>query len=87
MLDFLSTICLLSVRIDISTDNRYSNGYTLCQFLTDLFLYSCDAEYFSHYLHCIYPSEHEIRDTTDTRRIASYFDLFFNIDIDERLHT
>ena len=34
-----------------------------------------------------YPSELEIQDTTDTRRTASYLDLFLNIDTDRRLHT
>ena len=48
---------------------------------------SLNNPYFSQYLHLIYPSELEIKDTTDTRRTASYLDLFLNIDTDGRLHT
>ena len=47
---------------------------------------SLNNPYFSQYLHLIYPSELEIKDTTDIRRTASYLDLFLNIDTDGRLH-
>ena len=42
---------------------------------------------FSQYLYLIYPSELEIKDSTDSRRTDSYLDLFLNIDTDGRLHT
>ena len=45
-------------------------------------LLSLNNPYFSLYMHLIYPSELEIKDNTDTRRIGSYLDLFFNIDTD-----
>ena len=48
---------------------------------------SLNNPYFSQYPHLIYPSELEIKDTTDTRRTASYLKIFLNIDVDGRLHT
>ena len=42
---------------------------------------------FSDHLHLIYPSELEIKDTTDTNKSASYLDLFLEITIDGRLQT
>jgi len=36
---------------------------------------------------CIYPIEIEIKDTTDTARSASYFDLHLEIDSNGRLRT
>ena len=48
---------------------------------------SLNNPYFSQYLHLIYPSELEIKDTTATRRTASYLELFLNIDTDDRLYT
>ena len=36
--------------------------------------------YFSHYLHLIYTSELQIKDTTDTKKTASFLDLYLNID-------
>ena len=48
---------------------------------------SLNNPHFSECLHLIYPSELEIKDTTDTRRSASYLDLFLEIDTDGRLKT
>ena len=48
---------------------------------------SLNNQHFSEYLDFIYPSELEIKDTTVTRRSASYLDIFLNIDTDERLQT
>ena len=42
---------------------------------------------FGKFLHLIYPKELEIKETTETRRSASYLDLFLNIDTDGRLNT
>ena len=42
--------------------------------------------FFSQYLHLIYPSELEIKETTDTRSTASNLYLFLNIDIHGPLH-
>ena len=42
---------------------------------------------FGDYLHLIYPKELEIKDTTDSRRSASYLDLFLEIDTQGRLCT
>ena len=46
---------------------------------------SLNNPYFSQYLHLIYSSELEIKNTTDTRRTVPYLDLFLNIDTDWRL--
>ena len=48
---------------------------------------SLNNPHFSEYLHLIYPSQLEIKDTTETRRSASYLDLFLEIDKDGRLKT
>ena len=42
---------------------------------------------FSDHLHLIYPSELEIKDTTDTDKSASYLDLFLEMTTDGRLNT
>ncbi|CAC5383024.1 unnamed protein product [Mytilus coruscus] len=47
---------------------------------------SLNKPYFSQYLNLVFPSELEMKDTTDTRRTASYLDLFLHIDTDGRLH-
>ena len=41
---------------------------------------SINNPHFSDYVHQIYPSELEIKDTTDTDNSASYLDLFLSID-------
>ena len=48
---------------------------------------SLNNPHFVDYLHLIYPSELEIKDTTDTRRSALYLDLFLEIDKDGFLKT
>ena len=42
---------------------------------------------FSDHLHLIYPSELEIKDTTDTDKSALYLNLFLEMTTDGRLHT
>ena len=42
---------------------------------------------FGDYLHRIYPSELEVKDTTDTQKSASYLDLHLEIGIGGRLKT
>lgn len=54
--------------------------------LSDILLMSYHP-YFSQYLHLIYPSALEIKESTDIRRTVSYLDLCLNIDIGGRLHT
>ena len=46
---------------------------------------SLNNPHFKDYLHLIYPSELEIKDTTDTNRSASYLDLLLFIDDGGRL--
>ena len=41
---------------------------------------------FGDYVNAIYPSELEIKDTTDSSSSASYLDLYLNYDAHERLH-
>ena len=48
---------------------------------------SLNNPHFSENLHLIYPSELEIKDTTESRRSASYLDLLLEIDMDGRLNT
>ena len=38
---------------------------------------------FGDYLHLIYPNELEVKDTTDTLKSDSYFDLHIDIDAQE----
>ena len=47
---------------------------------------SLNNPHFCENLHLIYPSELEIKDTTESRRSASYLDLLLEIDIDGRLN-
>ena len=42
---------------------------------------------FQNYVHMIYPSELEIKDTTESRTSASYLDILLNIDINGKLTT
>ena len=42
---------------------------------------------FGDFLHLIYPSQLEIKDTTDTVKSASYLDLYLKIDTRGRLNT
>ena len=42
---------------------------------------------FGYFVYCIYPIEFEIKDTTDTTRSVSYFDLHPEIDSDDWLRT
>ena len=42
---------------------------------------------FSDYLHCIYPNELKVKDTTDTPKSTSYLDLHLKIDNGGRLKT
>jgi hypothetical protein len=42
---------------------------------------------FDEYLRFIYPNELEVKDTTDTQKSASYFDLHIEIDNGGRLKT
>lgn len=48
---------------------------------------SLNNPHFCEYLHRIYPSELDIKDTTESRRSASYLDLYLEIDKDGRLNT
>ena len=40
---------------------------------------------FCNFVDHIYPTDHEIKDTTDTGRSASYLDLYFEIDSEDWL--
>ena len=42
---------------------------------------------FHNYVHMIYPSELEIKDTTESRTCASYLDILLNIDKNGKLTT
>jgi hypothetical protein len=42
---------------------------------------------FHNYVHLIYPDEHEIKDTTESDKSASYLDILLNIDFNGRLTT
>ena len=55
--------------------------------LSDILRISLNNPYVSQYSHLIYPSELEIKDTTDTRRTASNIYLLLDIDTEGRLHT
>jgi hypothetical protein len=48
---------------------------------------SLDNSSFGDFVDRIYPIEHEIKDTTDTDRSASYLDLHLEIDSEGRLRT
>ena len=48
---------------------------------------SLNSSRFWDFLHLIYPSQLEIKDTTDTVKSASYLDLYLEIDIRGRLNT
>ena len=100
---------------------RIPMGANCAPLLTDLFLYSYEADFiqgllkknekkldrycfyftfrdiddvhslnnsrFGDFVDCIYPIELEIKDSTDTDRSASYFDLHLAIDSEGRLRT
>ena len=79
-----------------STDSRYTQPVLLFCRLGPLFvrgrLYTevsqeerKEASLFGDFVDRIYPIEFEIKDTTDTARPASYFDLHLKIDSDGRL--
>ena len=62
--------------------NKY---WKLPQTLNSSFLYiddvlSLNNFWFGDYLHCIYPNELEVKDTTDTEKSASYLDIHHEID-------
>ena len=42
---------------------------------------------FGNFVDRIYPIEHEVKDTTDTDRSASYLDIYLAIDCEGRLRT
>jgi len=48
---------------------------------------SLNNHQFKDYLHLIYPTELEIKDTTETTTSASYLDLYLSIDNRGRLNT
>ena len=65
--------------------SRVSKYWKLAQTLNSSFLYIDDIQslnnfWFGDYLHCIYPNELEVKDTTDTEKSASYLDIHHEID-------
>ena len=46
-----------------------------------------DSKFNNNFVDCIYPIKLEIKDTTDTNRSASYFDLHLEINSEGRLRT
>ena len=62
--------------------NKY---WKLAQTLNSIFFYiddvlSLNNVWFGAYLHCIYPNELQVKDTTDTEKSASYLDIHLEID-------
>ena len=57
------------------------------KYIDDVFSLSINNPHFSENLHIIYPNELEIKDTTESRRSASYLDLLLEIVMNGRLNT
>ena len=85
---------------NFSTFNAYKTSYKgfskkekkLARSFTFTFCYiddviSLNISRFGDFVDRIYPIELEIKDTTDTERSASYFDLYFKIDSEGWLRT
>ena len=75
--------------LQVFLKNKY---WKLAQTLNSSFFYipvddvlSLNNFWFGDYLHCIYPNELEVKDTTDTERSASYLDIHLEIDNRRRL--
>jgi hypothetical protein len=61
------------------------NSYVLFLAMTIIFVDAGTYNSQTNYLHQIYPSELEIKETTDTPALASYLDLYLYIDNAGRL--
>jgi hypothetical protein len=65
--------------------NTFISRWSAVWYIDDVL--SMNNRNFQNYVHLIYPDELEIKDTTESRKSASYLDILFNIDSNGRLTT